>query len=233
SASRTRRQMIQRMGRVLRRKPQGVGARFVILFAADTLEDPTTSEDRDGFLDEIEAISDQVRIFGFTDIGRVEAFLDWSGPEEVREPARVNAAGIVANDPDRWDMAQADGDDTTLAEELERGLGAEAMYAKLNYLQWPEASWLHQWISARVADAPRDAPVEEIPYLELERLPMPELAKPKRKKKLLSTGDLPVVIADVEDGFALRCTGCGVLSESVKFKWQALNQTVECECSEC
>ena len=40
SASRTRRQMIQRMGRILRRKQPGVAARFVIMFAKDTLEDP-------------------------------------------------------------------------------------------------------------------------------------------------------------------------------------------------
>ena len=40
SASRTRRQMIQRMGRILRRKRPGVAARFVIMFAKDTLEDP-------------------------------------------------------------------------------------------------------------------------------------------------------------------------------------------------
>ena len=40
SASRTRRQMIQRMGRILRRKRAGVAARFVIMFAKDTLEDP-------------------------------------------------------------------------------------------------------------------------------------------------------------------------------------------------
>ena len=45
SASRTRRQMIQRMGRMLRRKRPGVAARFVIMFATDTMEDPTN---RDG-----------------------------------------------------------------------------------------------------------------------------------------------------------------------------------------
>ena len=126
----------------------------------------------------------------------------------------------------------SDAGETNVAEELERELGTEAMYARLNYLQWPEASWLHQWISLRVPDTPRAKPAEEVRYLELERLPMPEPAKPKPRKKLLSTGDLPVVISDVEGGFALSCTGCGVLSESVKFRWQVLNQTVECQCSE-
>ena len=58
SASRTRRQMIQRMGRILRRKRSGVAARFVIMFAKDTLEDPSNRFERDGFLDEIERISE-------------------------------------------------------------------------------------------------------------------------------------------------------------------------------
>src|SRR4051794_16497443 len=40
SASRTRRQMIQRMGRILRRKRPGGSARLVIMYAQDTLEDP-------------------------------------------------------------------------------------------------------------------------------------------------------------------------------------------------
>ncbi len=184
SASRTRRQMIQRMGRVLRRKPLGIGARFVILFAADTLEDPTTTEDRDGFLDEIEASSDQTRVFGFTDIDRVEAFLDWNGPDEVREPIRIDAAHIMATEPDRWQVNDSGDGDTSMAEDLERELGTEAMYARLNYLGWPEASWLHQWISLRVPDASRVKPAEEVRYLELERLSMPELVKPKRRKKL-------------------------------------------------
>ena len=58
SASRTRRQMIQRMGRILRRKRSGVAACFVIMFAKDTLEDPSYRFERDGFLDEIERISE-------------------------------------------------------------------------------------------------------------------------------------------------------------------------------
>ena len=63
SASRTRRQMIQRMGRILRRKQPGVAARFVIMFAKDTVEDPTNRIERDGFLDEIERISEATGVF--------------------------------------------------------------------------------------------------------------------------------------------------------------------------
>jgi len=232
SASRTRRQMIQRMGRVLRRKEVGTGARFVILFAADTLEDPTTTEDRDGFLDEIEAISDRIQIFGVADLNRVAGFLDWSGPTEVRDPIRVDSNRILTVESDRWDIITSDDGDANVAQDLERDIGTEAMYGRLHYLMWPEQSWLHNWIADRVPDTPREKP-EELPvYLEIEKLPMPELAKPKPKKKRLSTGESPVRVVTMTDGFAVECTGCGALSEPVKFKWQAMDQTVECTCSE-
>lgn len=60
AASRSRRQMIQRMGRVLRRKPDGHAARFAIVYAAGTVEDPAHGA-HDGFLDEITPVADAVR----------------------------------------------------------------------------------------------------------------------------------------------------------------------------
>lgn len=232
SASRTRRQMIQRMGRVLRRKEVGTGARFVILFAADTMEDPTTTEDRDGFLDEIEAISDRIHVFGVADLDRVEPFLDWSGPTEVRDPIRVDSTRIMTVESDRWDIIKGDDGDANVAQDLERDIGTEAMYARLNYLMWSEQTWLHDWIGERVPDTPREKPEDMPVYLEIEKLPMPELAKPKPKKKRLSTGESPVRVVTLSAGFAVECTGCGTLSAPVKFKWQAMDQTVECTCSE-
>jgi len=95
SASRTRRQMIERMGRVLRRKQLGSGARFVIIFAADTLEDPRLREDRDGFLDEIERIAESTRIFRPGDDESIATFLDYSGPETVRTPITVDPAEVA------------------------------------------------------------------------------------------------------------------------------------------
>lgn len=232
SASRTRRQMIQRMGRVLRRKPAGTGARFVILFAADTLEDPTTTEDRDGFLDEIEAISDKIHVFGVEDLDRVESFLDWRGPSSVVDPIRVDSTRIMTVETDRWDIIESDEGDSNVAQDLERDIGAQAMYARLHYLMWPKETWLHTWVGERVPDTPRDKPEDPPVYLEIEKLPMPELAKPKPKKKRLSTGESPVRVVTTPDGFAVECTGCGAISAPVKFKWQAMDQTVECTCSE-
>lgn len=91
SASRTRRQMIQRMGRILRRKRAGVGARFVIMFARDTLEDPATRLERDGFLDEIERISEAAGVFDADRFEELDAFLAEPGPAVVPEPERLDA----------------------------------------------------------------------------------------------------------------------------------------------
>lgn len=49
SASRGRRQMIQRLGRVIRRKPDGRAALFLVIFAKDTVEDPSQGA-HEGFI---------------------------------------------------------------------------------------------------------------------------------------------------------------------------------------
>ena len=59
AASRSRRQMIQRMGRVLRRKPDGRVAHLIIVYAAGTVEDPALGA-HDGFLDEITPVATAV-----------------------------------------------------------------------------------------------------------------------------------------------------------------------------
>lgn len=56
AASRSRREMIQRMGRVLRRKPDGRSAHFVIVYVAGTVEDPALGA-HEGFLDEVTPVA--------------------------------------------------------------------------------------------------------------------------------------------------------------------------------
>ena len=63
AASRTRRQMIQRMGRVLRRKADGRFARFVIAYVAGTSEDPDKGAHAT-FLEDVTGVADRVRNFG-------------------------------------------------------------------------------------------------------------------------------------------------------------------------
>jgi len=61
AASRSRRQMVQRMGRVLRRKPDGGMAALVIVFVRDTAEDPARGA-HEGFLDEVTGAADAVQL---------------------------------------------------------------------------------------------------------------------------------------------------------------------------
>ncbi len=62
ASSRSRRQMIQRMGRVLRRKPSGRRARLVVVHVEGTIEDPALGA-HEGFLDEVTGVADSVRRF--------------------------------------------------------------------------------------------------------------------------------------------------------------------------
>ena len=61
-ASRSRRQMVQRMGRVLRKKADGRRARFVVVFVEDTVEDPSSGA-HETFLGEVVKVADGVSSF--------------------------------------------------------------------------------------------------------------------------------------------------------------------------
>lgn len=58
--SKSRRQMIQRMGRVLRLKPDGGRATFIVVYAEDTVEDITQNDGQEGCLDLIVQSADSV-----------------------------------------------------------------------------------------------------------------------------------------------------------------------------
>ena len=130
SASRTRRQMIQRMGRILRRKRAGIAARFVIMFAKDTLEDPASRIERDGFLDEIERISEASGVFDGAHFDELAAFLAAPGPPVVPAPEHLESyerAAVAAG-------AAPDGAvDDTMVETLTGALGVEVTYAFLTF----------------------------------------------------------------------------------------------------
>lgn len=74
-ASRTRRQMVQRMGRVLRVKDDGRPARFAVLFAEHTVEDPGHGA-HEGFLSEVTSVATAIEAFSAsTPASDVIAFL--------------------------------------------------------------------------------------------------------------------------------------------------------------
>ena len=227
SASRTRRQMIQRMGRILRRKRPEIAARFVIMFAKDTLEDPANRVDRDGFLDEIERISAATGVFDGERFEALASFLAQPGPEVVPEPERLEgytvaagAAGVApGSTPD-------DGTVDTLAETV----GVEVAYAFLNFPRREQSAAGRAVASRRLESRlPQPAP-DAAPYVELALAKLPPIAKPRIEPKRLSTGREPLEIARIGSEWRISCTGCGEASPLVQFRWQVLEQTVECRC---
>ena len=208
SASRTRRQMIQRMGRILRRKRSGVAARFVIMFAKDTLEDPSYRFERDGFLDEIERISEGARVFDSANFEALDVFLALPGPSVVPEPE------YVEHESGAFDPA----------------VDVEVAYALLAFTN------RHEMDDARIAELRRleprlPKPTDAEPgYLELSLSNLPTVVTPKASRKRLSTGEVALQIARVGDAWRISCTGCGEASPLVQFRWQVLDQTVHCRC---
>jgi RNA polymerase primary sigma factor len=214
SASRTRRQMIQRMGRILRRKQSGVAARFVIMFAKDTVEDPTSRVERDGFLDEIERISEAIGVFDSGQSDELDTFLAAPGPLVVPEPEHL----------ERYQQAAAAAGDA-----LADAMGVETAYAFLSFGQPSRTDAL--WEATRgQLEAQLPAPAPDGPYLEVELAELPPVLTPMVKPKQMSNGQAPLEIASTGSGWRISCTGCGESSPLVKFRWQALDQSVVCRC---
>jgi superfamily II DNA or RNA helicase len=225
SASRTRRQMIQRMGRILRRKQPRVAARFVIMFAKDTLEDPTNRTERDGFLDEIERISEATRVFDSAQLDALDTFLAEPGPEVVPEPEHLDRYRRVAATAVRTRSHTLD----RVGEALAADMGLEAAYAFLSFTRGiaPDP---RRDAALRGLDARLPPPTADAPYLELQLASLPQIAKPRVKPRHLSTGEAPIEIARIGSRWRISCTGCGEASPLFQFRWQALDQTVACLC---
>jgi superfamily II DNA or RNA helicase len=207
SASRTRRQMIQRMGRILRRKRAGVAAHFVIMFAQDTLEDPANRIDRDGFLDEIERISDAAGVFGGAHFDDLAAFIAQPGPAVVRTPEHLER---YAGPTDAFDV--------------------ETRYALLAYASGGRVDAGDEAELARL-DRSLPAPDADGGYLEPELTSLPAVKKPKVEPARHSTGEVALQIARAGSGWQISCTGCGEASRLVQYRWQALDETVPCRCA--
>jgi superfamily II DNA or RNA helicase len=87
-ASSSRRQMIQRLGRVIRLKSDNRRARFVILYVIDSVEDPA-SGNRDDFMDEVEDAASKVLLFEDWDESTIDDIWGGVAPSWRRDPTRV------------------------------------------------------------------------------------------------------------------------------------------------
>src|SRR4051812_24402465 len=179
SANRTRRQMIQRMNRILRRKRPGGRARFVIVYAKDTLEDPAHRIDRDGFVEEIERISEATGVFDARHFGALDDFIAAPGPVDVPEPERLHRYEVaLATAMERVTAGRGDGGaDTPLQDAvvttLAAEVGVEAAYAHLCFARRTELGALRSAAMRQLGPRlPRPAP-DAAPYLELELAELP------------------------------------------------------------
>jgi superfamily II DNA or RNA helicase len=74
-----KRQMVQRLGRILRPKKDGSPGRFIIAYVHGTLEDPAEGA-HEGFLELARKIPGSIRVFDSgRDAGSIQAFLDGDG----------------------------------------------------------------------------------------------------------------------------------------------------------
>lgn len=118
ATNRSRRQMIQRLGRVLRRKP-GKEARFVVLYAKQTVEDPFTQDHLPDFYEiarpaatatesfDLELASEVPRLLEFLATGDPGQPQIVSSPREDSSDAATSAPGAVARRRGRTRPGQA------------------------------------------------------------------------------------------------------------------------------
>ena len=110
-------------------------------------------------------------------------------------------------------------------------MGVEPAYAFLSFADRdPSGAPRDTAIRVLGPRLPKPAP-RAAPYLELELANLPPIAAPRVERPRLSTGQAPLEIARVGDAWRISCTGCGEASVLVQYRWQVLDQTVDCRCN--
>lgn len=99
--SKSRRQMIQRMGRVLRLKPDGRKATFVVVYATNTAEDLTKTDGSEGCLDLIVESADKVMSLTVRDGTVVPSDLVYR-----KKPDAAKATSVPATTPNSMPLDQ-------------------------------------------------------------------------------------------------------------------------------
>ena len=176
SASRTRRQMIQRMGRILRRKRPGIAARFVIMFAKDTLEDPA-QPDRARRLPRRDRA--HLRSERACSTARASRSSTPSSPPRPRRRCPSPSASSATSVPWCTPIGEASLASEATVEHLAEQMGVEAAYAFLSFADRdPSGAPRDAAIRVLGPRLPKPAP-RDAPYLELELANLPPIAAPE------------------------------------------------------
>ena len=184
------------------------------MFAKDTLEDPANRIERDGFLDEIERISEATGVFDGDAFGGTRRLPRRARP---RGGARARAPRALRAGSGRSRVRRSD--------RLADGMGVEAAYALLAFARQDPSTARPR--PARGPAAPAE-PDERPTSRSSSRAARDR--RPKVKPKRLSTGQAPLEIARIGSAWRISCTGCGESSPPVQFRWQVLDQSVVCRC---
>jgi hypothetical protein len=155
-------------------------------------------------------------------------FLAEPGPAVVPEPERLDSyhdafrRAVVAAGERPLDEAVAMIADT---------LGVEPLYAYVSFALPDDHDPLAQ-AARRLLEPRLPQPEPEVaPYLEVELMELPDIARPKVEPRRLSTGQAPLEIVEVGGAWQLRCTGCGEGSPLAHYRWQVFDLTVACRCA--
>lgn len=76
AASKSKRQMIQRMGRVIRKKTPPRAAKILVTYVKGTSEDPIDGGGHEGFLSEVEEHATSVEHFGHENLGLLRSWIE-------------------------------------------------------------------------------------------------------------------------------------------------------------
>lgn len=91
AASSSQRQLVQRLGRVIRKKADGRAGRFVVLYSRNTVEDPDVRGDE--YLGAVLPYARRQGTFRIeTDVEAIEGFLAYVAPPEIVEPTEQPVA---------------------------------------------------------------------------------------------------------------------------------------------
>ena len=201
------------------------------MFAKDTLEDPANRIDRDGFLDEIERISEATGVFDSAPLRRARRVPRRAGS---RGGSRARTARALRAGRGRGRC------DPRRGARRRHGRCARRRGRRGDRVRAPD---LRARGSSRarvpIARCTGSKPVSRSRFRR--RTPrgrtsspswpsLPVIAKPKVVPKRLSTGQMALEIARIGVGWRISCTGCGESSPLVQFRWQVLDQTVDCRC---
>ncbi|HEX9226172.1 MAG TPA: sigma-70 family RNA polymerase sigma factor [Arthrobacter sp.] len=98
AASSSQRQLVQRLGRVIRKKADGRAGRFVVLYSRNTVEDPAVRGDE--YLGAVVPFARRQGTFRIeTDVAAIEEFLAYTAPLEVAPESPVETEPEAPSEP--------------------------------------------------------------------------------------------------------------------------------------